>query len=107
MAKIVIDNLHRRTLEVTDLRKTLLKHFHDHHIDWMQSCGGKGRCTSCKVIVKAGMANFTHPTSVELRYRGINALNDTERLACQSKITGDVIISAPEEYKLPHIQYSE
>jgi 2Fe-2S ferredoxin len=107
MAKIVIDNLYGKTLEVTALDKTLLKHFHDHGLDWMQSCGGKGRCTTCKVIVKAGFENFSRPTTAELRYRGIQALNENERLSCQCKIAGDIIISAPQAYKLPHIRYSD
>jgi ferredoxin, 2Fe-2S len=104
MAKIVIDNVGKE-LVVDDLSKTLLKHFHEHRVDWMQSCGGKGKCTTCKVIVRAGFENFSAPTSVEWRYRAVRGLNDNERLACQTKISGDVTISAPNEYKLPHITY--
>ena len=107
MAKIVIENLSNRVVETMDLQKTILRHFHEHHIDWMQSCGGKGKCTTCKVVVRAGSENLSYPTTPELRYRGMNALKDDERLACQTKISGDIVISAPEIYKLPHVRYSD
>jgi ferredoxin, 2Fe-2S len=107
MAKIEIDNLYNRVLEVTDMEKTVLQHFHEHRIDWMQSCGGKGRCTTCKVIVKAGLNNFSDLTDAECRYRDQLALGSNERLSCQAKITGDIVISAPDAYKLPHLRYSD
>jgi ferredoxin, 2Fe-2S len=106
MAKILIENLFGKILPVQDTQKTILHHFHEHRIDWMQACGGKGRCTTCKVVVVSGMENITFPTTVELRYRGQGALKGNERLSCQCKINGDIVILAPEEYKLPHVSYS-
>ncbi|HYC83943.1 MAG TPA: 2Fe-2S iron-sulfur cluster-binding protein [Chryseosolibacter sp.] len=107
MAKIEIENLFNKVLEITDLEKTLLKHFHEHRIDWMQSCGGKGRCTTCKVIVRAGSENLSGRTTPELRYLGQGAIAKDERLSCQVKVTGDIIISVPRIYKLPHVRYSD
>jgi 2Fe-2S ferredoxin len=107
MAKILIQNLFNRELEIKDCSKTLLHHFHRYHLDWMHTCGGKGRCTSCKVIVLEGIKHFNNLTEAELKYLQMGALQENERLTCQARIHGDVLIRAPEEYKLPHLQYSE
>lgn len=102
----MIENLSKRTLEVADLSKTLLEHFQAHRIDWMHACGGKGRCTTCKVIVTQGLENFEALTPAEARYRQQGALSNNERLSCQSRIAGDVSIIVPEESQFPHIEYS-
>ena len=107
MARIVIANLFKKQIEVENLSKSLLQHFHDHRLDWMHSCGAKGRCTSCKAIILKGAENIVPLTPAELRYKSIRLLSDNERLCCQARITGDVELAAPEEYKLPHIQYSD
>lgn len=107
MARIVITNWSEKNLEVKDLSRTLLQHFQDHRLDWMHACGGKGRCTTCKAIVISGLENFEPVTPPEERFRQMGALSNNERLCCQSRITGDVILRVPEAYKLPHINYSE
>jgi ferredoxin, 2Fe-2S len=106
MARIIIENLFGKILEVEDTGKTLLQHFHDHQIDWMQACGGKGRCTTCKVKVIEGIENLSPLTDAETRYVKQHALNTDERLSCQAKISESVTVSVPDEYKLPHIHYS-
>jgi 2Fe-2S ferredoxin len=106
MPRIVISNWSRKTLEVKDPTKPLLQHFHDHHLDWMHACGGKGRCTTCKVIVLAGEENLPPLTPAEQKYYNLGELKTPERLSCQARIKGDIIIAVPEEFKLPHIKYS-
>ena len=107
MAFIMIENLFKKTLHVTNHSKTLLKHFQDNGMDWMHACGGKGRCTTCKVIIKAGEEHFQELTAAELKYFRDGGLTAHERLACQAIITGDVCVIAPKEYQLPHIRYSD
>ena len=106
MAVIVIKNLEKKTLEVQDFSKTLLQHVHENGLDWMHTCGGKGKCTTCKVIVLQGEENLEPKTQAELRYESQGLLADGERLACQLKIAGDITIWVPEENKLPHMKYS-
>jgi 2Fe-2S ferredoxin len=106
MARITIRNLFRREIEVNEPSTTLLNVFQQERIDWMHACGGKGRCTTCKVIVNEGIDNLGKITDAEKRYRLQGALSVRERLACQVVVMGDVDVSAPEEYKLPHINYS-
>ncbi len=104
MARIVIQNL-GKSLDVKDLSKTILQHVHKSHIDWMHACGGKGRCTTCKVIVLDGESNLTPRTNAELRYKKQGLISNHERLACQTKILGDITVSVPEESQLPHMIY--
>lgn len=107
MPKIEIENLYGKILEVDQINKSLLRHFHDHEIDWMHACGGKGRCTTCKVVIKTGMENLSLPTAAERGYADQKALKSNERLSCQARITGDVVILVPADYKLPHVSYSD
>jgi len=107
MSRIVISNLPGADLEVSDHSKTLLRHFQDHHIDWMYACGGKGRCTTCKFVIAKGAPNFEPLTPAEERYLAMGALRDGERLACQAKINGDVVVTVPRENQLPHMRYSD
>lgn len=103
----MIENLFNRTLDVDDHGKSLLHHFHDNDIDWMHACGGKGRCTTCKVMIRSGIDHFEPATPAENKYFAAGALQPGERLACQAKITGDVTVVAPVEYHLPHMRYSD
>jgi ferredoxin, 2Fe-2S len=107
MARIVIANWAKKTLEVTDLSKSLLLHFHDHHLDWLHACGGKGRCTTCKAVILEGTENLEPLTAAEQKYRSLHELGRNERLCCQAKIRGDIVIAIPEENKQAHINYSK
>ncbi len=106
MARILIVNWNKKIIETIDPAKPLLRQFHDNGLDWMHACGGKGRCTTCKVIVIEGHANFSSVTPAELRYRAMGALRENERLSCQCRVNGDITILVPEKYKLPHIDYN-
>jgi 2Fe-2S ferredoxin len=106
MAQIVIDNLGKKSIEAGDTSRSLLNHLQDNGIDWMQACGGKGRCTTCMVRALEGIENMEPQTPAEKKYFQLGALKENERLACQVRIKGDVLIAAPDEYKLPHVKYS-
>ncbi|MCG6894860.1 MAG: 2Fe-2S iron-sulfur cluster binding domain-containing protein, partial [Desulfobacteraceae bacterium] len=56
------------------------------------SCGGKGSCGKCKLVVESG--GTEHPTTP--------LLTDTEKkkgtvLACQSRVVEDTVVRIPEE----------
>jgi ferredoxin, 2Fe-2S len=106
MPKIVIQNLFNKELEVKDSSKPLLLNLHHHHLDWMHACGGKGRCTTCKVIVIEGLENLDPLTEAEQRYHQQGDLLSNERLACQAILHGDIRIAVPDECKMPHMKYS-
>ncbi|MFZ1808464.1 MAG: 2Fe-2S iron-sulfur cluster-binding protein [Cyclobacteriaceae bacterium] len=107
MVKIVIENLDRKELEVNNSSKTVLNHLHEHYLDWMHACGAKGRCTTCKMVVVSGAENLNEYTEAEIKYRDRGELDQNERLACQTKISGDIVIRVPDSGKLPHVSYSD
>ena len=86
--------------------KTVLNIMHENFIDWMHACGGKGRCTTCKMKILEGydqvsaLSDFEHKMKQEQRLKG------HERLACQCTLKGDITIEVPEECKLPHLKYT-
>ncbi len=106
MVKIIIENLGQKELPLTENNKTALHQFQINYIDWMHECGGKGRCTTCKMIVLEGMENLSGQTQAEKKYEQEGLLKRNERLACQVRVTGELRIRVPDESKLPHIKYS-
>ena len=107
MPKIQVENLSNATIEADESSKSLLQALHAARIDWMHACGGKGRCTTCKAIIIAGDVVLSPLTPAERRFEAIGALKRNERLACQCTASGDIVIRVPEEYKLPHIRYTD
>jgi ferredoxin, 2Fe-2S len=106
MVKIVIENMARK--EVTGKAgSSALQLLHENEVDWMHACGGKGRCTTCKIIVIMGADALGPLTDTEQQYRAKGELGLMERLACQAKVTGHCHIQVPEEYKLPHLIYTD
>jgi len=107
MALIVIENLAKKTIQVQDFSKSVLRHLQDHKVDWMHACGGKGRCITCVFQVIKGAENLSSKSFAEIIYERQGALHNNERLACQVKINGDITISVPAKNKLPHLTYSD
>ncbi|MEY4929787.1 MAG: hypothetical protein RI909_511 [Bacteroidota bacterium] len=106
MVKIVIENLAQKELLEVDPSKSILRVVQDHSIDWMHACGGKGRCTTCKMMVVEGMDQLSRLTPAELKYRDLDQLAENERLACQARALGSCRIRVPDESKMPHMKYT-
>ncbi|MBX2947380.1 MAG: (2Fe-2S)-binding protein [Cyclobacteriaceae bacterium] len=104
MARIVIQNL-GKSFETADFSKPLLSLIHEQGLDWMHACGGKGRCTTCKAIIIEGEDSLMPLTPAELRFEKQGLLRPHERLACQVKLKGDIIINVSEAGKFPHVHY--
>jgi ferredoxin, 2Fe-2S len=106
MPKLIVQNLANLQVEV-EPDQTLLQASQAQGIDWMHACGGKGRCTTCRIIVQEGLQNFSALSESELRYRDNNRLQDNERLTCQCTLPGgDATGKVPDQTKLPHLTYS-
>jgi uncharacterized 2Fe-2S/4Fe-4S cluster protein (DUF4445 family) len=72
---------------------TLLEAAHKGDVYINARCGGKGLCGSCRVKVDHGNIDFEESPLFD---------RDKEKgfvLACKAKVTGDVVISVPEENK--------
>ncbi len=107
MAQIKISNLSDLTIQNNDNNKTVLAIVQENYIDWMHACGAKGRCTTCKFVVKNGKEHLSALTEPEINYGKLNRLASNERLACQVKVNGgNIEIEIPDSSKLPHMDYS-
>ncbi|GAB4334240.1 MAG: hypothetical protein OHK0038_11050 [Flammeovirgaceae bacterium] len=111
MLKIIIQNLKSKNIEIQP-QKSLLDNIHHAGIDWMHSCGKKGRCTTCKGIILNGNDVLSNLSENEIRMSNLNRLNKNERLMCQTKILegvtdATIVVKVPEFYKLPHQTYEE
>ena len=112
MSKLIIRNLFQKEIRVGKEEQTVLKLLHSEYVDLMHACGGKGRCTTCKLSVENGEEFLSSPSAFETRCRENKVLAPNERLACQSKLSGMdeghvVEVSIPDDYKLPHLEYSD
>jgi len=106
MIEITIKNLNNKVIRVIDETQSLLHHLQYQNLDWMHACGGKGRCTTCKVIVIEGLDNLNDLTAAEQHYRNLGAIKIDQRLSCQAVVKGDIVIEVPSENQLPHVYYS-
>jgi 2Fe-2S ferredoxin len=106
MVKIVIENLGQKEIIVNDSAKPLLRVIQEAGIDWMTDCGGKGRCTTCRAIVIEGGENLTPNSPAELKYRSQGLLLPNERLMCQVRAKGDIVLRVPNDTRLPHMKYT-
>jgi len=107
MAEIIIQNLGQKHIAGVTGEKPILQHLHQAGIDWMHACGGKGRCTTCSLIVVSGLENMQPLSAAEQKYRTTGQLRENERLACQAKTDADLTIRVPAAYQLPHLRYSD
>ncbi|MBD3184120.1 DUF4445 domain-containing protein [Candidatus Poribacteria bacterium] len=61
-------------------------------------CGGEGTCGKCRVVVKG--SNLSIPTEAEERLISSENLKKGHRLACQTKVLGDMEVNVPEDSKI-------
>lgn len=109
--QLCIKNLQEKILLVSE-KKTILQSLAENYIDWMQACGAKGRCTTCKMIVWQGQELLSSLSEAEKKMIQQGRLLSNERLACQAKPikmseTEKIVISVPKRYQLPHIEYND
>ena len=55
-------------------------------------CGGRGRCTTCRVLVEEGSENVPPPAPAEQRSLAAVGARPNARLACQMRPTGPVTV---------------
>ena len=105
MALLKIENMPAGSVPVL-AGATLLAALHAAGHDWMHACGAKGRCTTCRLRVRAGAENLSPLTAAELRYQAAGRLLPDERLACQARLpAGEAVGRVPDATQLPHVRY--
>lgn len=108
MPQIVIENLFNLRINSSRVQRKVIEIIHENGIDWMHACGQKGRCTTCKIIVKSGEKNLSPPSKAELDFLKQGRLKVGERLACQAELpSGEIVVRVGELNKFPHMKYSE
>lgn len=117
MVKIVIENLGQKEIIVNEplsadvpagrVNRSVLRLIQEAGVDWMTDCGGKGRCTTCKAVIVSGAENLTPNSPAEMKYREMGLLHSNERLMCQVRAKGDLVLRVPDSSKLPHMKYTE
>ena len=74
--------------------KTFMEICQDNDIPMDNACGGNGVCTTCLIKVEDGLENLSPHTENE-EMMGFDPDNNTYRLGCQSKPTGDCSVELP------------
>src|SRR5258705_7410766 len=59
-----------------------IPHFH--------ACGGRAKCSTCRVLVLEGNQHLNQPNDAETRLKSKIGLPDAVRLACQTHVSGPV-----------------
>ena len=107
MPLLTILNLSGARVEVA-ADESLLAALQRAGIDWMHACGAKGRCTTCRIQLTAGLEHLASLTAAEERYRTAGRLRDDERLTCQARLpAGAAEGRVPTATQLPHLHYQE
>ena len=74
----------------TDTHKSILETSCQSEIPHTSACGGDGLCSTCRVMVLEGVESCSPRTDKEKIIAERLHFDETIRLACQTKITGDV-----------------
>lgn len=109
MPKITISNLALQDVEFNfnnESPLTVLAILQENNVDWMHSCGSKGRCTTCRFNIIKGKENFKETTEAENKFIAAEKILPTQRMACQAVPMGNIEIEVPEKCKLPSINYT-
>jgi adenylate cyclase len=80
------------TVAEDDPDLTLLQISLKHGIPHVHECGGYARCSTCRVMVHAGLENVLPRNGEERLLAERKAFEDNVRLACQTRVTGPVRI---------------
>ncbi len=81
----------RKQVDVAE-DKTLYQALKQGDIPLAHTCGGNGRCSTCRVLIIEGNENCQDRRPAEKAIAGQLKLSPDIRLACQLKINGDVIL---------------
>ena len=81
-----------RDLDVGDPGRTILDISIAGKVPHWRECGGRGKCSTCRVRVLDGAANLSPANAIERRLAKARKWDPTIRLACQARVHGDVTL---------------
>lgn len=74
------------------LDSTILEATLSNHINHTHACGGQGKCSTCRVSVMEGIEHCSSRNEIEQKMAATLNFPTEIRLACQTKILGDISI---------------
>lgn len=82
--------------------KILLDAALDNNVKIDHNCGGNCACSTCHVIIESGYETLNEMSEDEADMLDeVEGLQDTSRLACQCKVTSDLVAYIPEKETFP------
>jgi len=81
-----------KTIELSDPGKTILEISLENDIPHAHVCGGNARCSTCRVLILEGAENLEPRNEKEEALRKKKGLEEEIRLACQTRVRGDVAL---------------
>ena len=81
-----------RLVEEDEANQTLLEVSLKHGIPHTHVCGGRARCSTCRVVVLEHPEHLLPRTEAETRLARRKGFDDNVRLACQTGVGGDVTV---------------
>lgn len=85
-----INFLEDKIVTEEDLSLSVLQIALKNEIPHVHACGGNGRCSTCRVIILDNPENVEPRNQVESKLAGVKGLEANIRLACQTRVRGDV-----------------
>lgn len=79
-------------LEEHDLSLSILDIALKHNIPHMHICGGKARCSTCRIMIQQGLENVLPRNAIEQQLADQKGMAENIRLACQTHIKGPVTL---------------
>lgn len=71
---------------------TVLETLRENGIALASVCGGRARCTTCRILVTKGLDRLTEPSSLEAKALSRVGATSGMRLACQIRPTADISV---------------
>ena len=72
--------------------ETILQTASRNGIPHVNACGGEGKCTTCRLLILEGIENCSPETEKEISLKEKAHTTEEFRLACQTTISGDIIV---------------
>src|SRR5260370_32900172 len=74
---------------------TVLETLRENGIPHASVCGGRARCTTCRILVTKGLRNLPEPSGLEAKALARIGAMPGMRLACQICPTADISVKPP------------
>ncbi len=85
---MTIEFLNEKVISI-QANQTILQASLEADIPHYHACGGKARCSTCRVVVQEGGEHLSDPNTAEQNLRMKKKFPENVRLACQTKVIGN------------------